>query len=148
MLANITFRIRTLCSMKILLLRGNRLPPGGEMDQKQSRRRTKQLHVPVLPDEIADIKCNAEKCGLSVAAYLRELGLRHHPKSILDANAVLELAKVNGDLGRLGGLLKMWLTNDDRLKTLGKERVVPMINGILEEIKTAQAVLLETARKI
>jgi hypothetical protein len=32
-------------------------------------------------------------------------------KSILDQNSIADLAKVNADQGRLGGLLKLWLTN-------------------------------------
>jgi hypothetical protein len=133
--------------MKILPC-GVRLPPDGYMKKSQSRRRVKQLQVPVLPTEAIDIKRLAAECGLSVAAYLRELGLQYKPKGILDYKAVTELAKVNGDLGRLGGLLKMLLSNDNRLKSAGKDVVVPTIKEILEEIKVTQALLLETARRV
>lgn len=118
------------------------------MKKKPSRQRVQPLKVWALPAEAVAIKGNAANCGLSVSAYLRNLGIHHHPKSILDANNVLELAKVNGDLGRLGGLLKMWLTNDNRLKALGKEQVLPKIHSLLEEISATQALLLETAKKV
>jgi len=85
------------------------------MEKKPSRQRIKLIPVPVLPSEKEEIKTRAKACGMSVAAYLRTLGLNHRPKAVLDAKAVLELAKVNGDLGRLGGLLKMLLTNNERL---------------------------------
>jgi hypothetical protein len=118
------------------------------MKKTQSRRRVKHLRVPALPDEIMEIKRNAAACGLPVAAYLRTLGLHYEPKGILDSNAVIELSKVNGDLGRLGGLLKMWLTNDDRLKALGKEEIKEKINTLLEEIQATQELLFEAAKKV
>jgi len=118
------------------------------MKKKPSRQRVQPLKVWALPDEAVAIKGNAANCGLSVSSYLRTLGLEYKPKGILDNKAVGELAKVNGDLGRLGGLLKMLLTNDERLNAVGKEQITPTINGILEEIKTTQSLLLETARKV
>ena len=118
------------------------------MKKKPSRQRVKQLQVPVLPAEDVAIKRNAANCGLSIAAYLRTLGLEYKPKSILDNKSVGEMVKINGDLGRLGGLLKMLLTNDERLKAIGKEQIMPTINGILEEIKTTQSLLLAAAQKV
>jgi len=37
------------------------------------------------------------------------------PKSleIMDCELIREMARVNGDLGRSGGLLKLWLTYDE-----------------------------------
>ena len=104
------------------------------------------LRVPALPSETAEIKQNAADCGLSVSAYLRNLGLQYKPKGILDYKAVGELVKVNADLGRLGGLLKMWLSNDERLGALNKEALA--INELLQDIQSTQALLLETARKV
>jgi hypothetical protein len=118
------------------------------MDKKASRLRVRRLQVLVLPAEAVAIKSNAANCGLSASAYLRSLGLHYKPKTILDYKAVTEMAKVNGDLGRLGGILKMWLTNDERLKALGKEQVVPKINNLLDEIQSTQGLLLETVKKV
>ena len=118
------------------------------MDNKSSRQRIRRLQVLALPDEAVAIKSHATNCGLSVSAYLRDLGLHYKPKTILDDKAVTQLAKVNGDLGRLGGLLKMWLTNDERLVFLGKEQVVARINSLLDEIQTSQGLLLEAIRKV
>ena len=121
---------------------------GSDMQKKPSRQRVKQLQVPVLATEAETIKSNAAKFGLPVAAYLRTLGLNHQPKTILDSNAVIELAKVNGDLGRLGGLLKMFLTNDEKVKLLGKEQTALKIDALLGEIQSTQALLLETVNKV
>ena len=114
------------------------------MQKKPSRQRVKQLQVPVLASEAETIKSNAAKFGLPVAAYLRTLGLNHQPKTILDSKAVIELAKVNGDLGRLGGLLKLWLTNDEKVKFLGKDQIA----SILDDIQATQTLLFEKVKKV
>ena len=119
-----------------------------EMDKKSSRQRIRRFQVLLLPTEAVAIKSHAANCGVSVSAYLRELGLHYKPKTILDYKAAIQLAKVNGDLGRLGGLLKMWLTNDERLTFLGKEQGVVRINGLLDEIQSTQCLLLELVKKV
>ena len=118
------------------------------MDKKSSRQRIRRLQVLALTDEAVAIKSNAANCGMSVSAYLRDLGLHYKPKTILDYKAAIQLGKVNGDLGRLGGLLKMWLTNDERLKFLGKEQAVARINRLLDEIQSMQGLLLDAIRKV
>ena len=144
MLHNITFLFADARSTTIQPCGASGYRLGGDMQKKPSRQRVKQLQVPVLPSEAEAIKAGAARCGLSVAAYLRNLGLNHHPKTTLDADAVIELAKVNGDLGRLGGLLKMYLTNDEKVKMTGKEQ----IDALLEDIQATQALLFEAARKV
>jgi hypothetical protein len=64
----------------------------------------------VTPAERAEIERLASTTGQSVSSYLRTLGLGYEPKSLLDAERVGELLKACGDLGRLGGLLKLWLS--------------------------------------
>jgi hypothetical protein len=148
MVRTITFLFAEARSTTILPFGATGYRLGDEMEKKPSRQRVKKLQVPILPAEEVAIKRNAGNCGLTVAAYLRTLGLEYRPKTILDNNAVGELVKVNADLGRLGGLLKMLLTNDERLKAIGKEQIMPTINGILEEIKTTQSLLLAAAQKV
>ncbi len=84
---------------------------------------------------------------MSVATYLRNLGLHYKPKGIFDADAVMEMSKVNSDLGRLGGLLKMWLTNNDGWQALAKEQELPNIHTLLHNIQAIQDLLLETVQK-
>jgi hypothetical protein len=78
----------------------------------QARDRNRPLRVVVSAEERALIETRAAATGLSVSAYLRNLGLGFKPHSTLDHAAVLALAKVNADQGRLGGLLKLWLSRD------------------------------------
>jgi len=74
------------------------------------RERLRPLRVVVSIEERAQIETHAKATSMSVSAFLRTLGLGYQPVCTYDAEAVMALAKVAGDQGRLGGLLKMWLT--------------------------------------
>ena len=77
---------------------------------QESRDRNRPLKVVVSGRERAEIETRAAATGLSVSAYLRNLGLGFQPHSTLDQEAILALLKVNADQGRLGGLFKLWLS--------------------------------------
>ncbi len=79
--------------------------------EKPSWPRGHVLKVRVTPAERATIERLAAATGLPVSTYLRTLGIGHQPRSVLDAERVGELLKACGDLGRLGGLLKLWLVD-------------------------------------
>lgn len=74
-----------------------------------TRPRAKPIKVFVSEEERAEIGRLAASANLSLSAYLRAAGLNQRVRSIIDIGAVTELAKVNGDLGRVAGLLKLWL---------------------------------------
>ncbi len=82
---------------------------------EESRDRNRPLKVFVSERERADIETRAAATGLSVSAYLRNLGLGFQPHSTLDHEAILALLKVNADQGRLGGLFKLWLSGQSAL---------------------------------
>jgi len=81
------------------------------MKERQARNRLLPMKVFVTDRERERIEERAKAAGLSVSAYLRTAGLGHPIRSVLDYDAVRDLAKVNGDQGRLGGLLKLWLVD-------------------------------------
>lgn len=99
-------------------------------ETKQPTRKARQLRVPVLPGEEAAIKKMAASAGLPVAAYLRNVGLGYQVRGILDNKRVEELARINGDLGRLGGLLKLWLTDDPRTAQFGESTIRALLSKI------------------
>ena len=68
------------------------------------------LRVVVSDDERTKIAASAALTRLSVSAYLRRVGLAYEPKTALDHERVRDLIRVRGDIGRVGGLLKLWLT--------------------------------------
>jgi len=99
---------------------------------KQGQRRSHHLRVPVLATEKEVIEANAAKAGLSVASYLRRVGQGYTPNSVIDYQRVMELGKINGDLGRLGGLLKLWLSNDERVDFIGSDTIRAALKKIEE----------------
>jgi hypothetical protein len=110
---------------------------------QETRDRRRQLRVVVSASERSRIEDRARSAGLSVSAYLRTAGLCHPIRSTLDHAAVMELAKVNGDQARLGGLLKLWLT--DRAGVGASEIEVRLL---LERIAELQGRLAEIAGRV
>lgn len=120
--------------------------PGSELTLKTA----KQIRVPVLPSDEQIIKDKAKLLRLSTADYLRKLGLGYEPRGTVDMHAVTELAKVNGDQGRLGGLLKLWLTDDEKVSAAGDDpqglRIE--ISELLKQILACQVELQSVMRRI
>ncbi|MBV4452485.1 MULTISPECIES: plasmid mobilization protein [Pseudomonas] len=82
---------------------------GGTKEKAPARRRGRPIEVWVTDEEKAAIKERADEAGISRSGYLRALGLNTPIRTVVDLTAVADLAKVNGDLGRVAGLLKLWL---------------------------------------
>lgn len=81
-----------------------------ESEQKpRPRRELPPIKVWVSAEERAAIQERANQTGLSLSAYLLAVGMNTPIRSVVDLAAVTDLAKVNGDLGRVAGLLKFWL---------------------------------------
>jgi len=106
--------------------------------QGETRKHGKHLRVPVLPSEEKIIKENAANVSLTVAEYLRRLSLGYEIKSTLDSKYVLQLVKVNADQGRLGGLLKLWLTDAPKLATLDTAWTPGVVRALLKRIEANQ----------
>jgi hypothetical protein len=109
-----------------------------EKPHPATRKSSTPIKVYCRPDEKRQIKRQADAAGLSVAAYLRNAGLGYEIHGMLDYRCVEDLARVNGDLGRMGGLLKLWLTNDERIMKFGPVRVRAMILRLLAKIEGNQ----------
>lgn len=105
------------------------------------RRRRKRLMLSVwaLPEEKAIVDGRAKEQGLSTSSYLLRLGMGSEPQTMLDRESVQTLAKLNGDQGRLGGLLKLLLTNEDKLRRAGnRATLVAQIQTLLLDLKEVQ----------
>lgn len=113
-----------------------------------TRKHGRHLRVPVLPEEEAAIKAQANAADLSIAEYLRRVALGHEVRSTIDQRHVGELAKINADQGRLGGLLKLWLTNDEKLRCYDAEQLRQTILGVLDQIQATQRSMLEAVQRL
>jgi hypothetical protein len=120
------------------------------MEKEQTRKRVKHLRVPVLPEEENAIKEQAKKAGMSIAAYLRAVGLGYRIKGIVDLEQIQKLAKINGDQGRLGGLLKLWLTDDEKVAKFGESTICALLDRIYktqDELTEVMTTILEKNRR-
>jgi hypothetical protein len=72
---------------------------------------TKKPHIKayVSPEEYELVAGQAARASLSISAFVKAVCLGYEVKSTIDQDAVLALAKINADLGRLGGLFKQAL---------------------------------------
>jgi hypothetical protein len=111
--------------------------------KREPRSRVLPMKVFVTDAERARIEERAKIAGLSVSAYLRAAGLNQPIRSVLDHNAVCELAKVNGDQGRLGGLLKLWL-----MERAGQGAPAIEVRRVLDRIGETQAQLADIAGRV
>jgi hypothetical protein len=116
----------------------------GNEAKPNSGRRTHHLRVPVFPAEKALIEAQARRAGMSVARFLREVGQGYRIGGVVDCAQVRELARINGDLGRLGGLLKLWLTNDERTAEFGEAT----LRALLARIEATQDQMGQVMLKI
>lgn len=125
------------------------MPKQKPSDQKRvTRKDSPPLKVYCLPDEKEQIQANARAVGLSVSTFLLRVGAGYEVKSTLDSKLVAELAKVNADLGRLGGLLKLWLTDDKKLAVAGSVWSQGTVRALLKRLEDTQAAMLETVRRV
>ncbi len=108
---------------------------------KDTRRTTTPINVWCLPAEREELERLAKMAGLSMSTYLREVGTGYQPRSVVDYDQVAIMTRANADLNRLGGLLKMWLTNEERL---APEQVTQLVKDISE----GSQILLQAAKKV
>ncbi|WP_413730198.1 MULTISPECIES: conjugal transfer transcriptional regulator TraJ [unclassified Shewanella] len=95
-----------------------------------TRKSSTPIKVYCLPEEKEHIEVQAKRAGMSAARYLREVGQGYKIKGVVDFEQVRELARINGDLGRLGGLLKLWLTDDVRTAQFGQSTILAVLSKL------------------
>jgi hypothetical protein len=74
----------------------------------------------------------------SASSYLRRLGLAMPVESTIDQHAILDLVKINADLGRFGGLIKMWLTTNANFQSLGAQGLQRKLESTLSDVRLLQ----------
>lgn len=111
---------------------------------KISRKTCPPIKVYCLPEDRAQIKANAESVGLTLSTYLLNVGVGYKVESIIDQREVMKLLAINGDLGRLGGLIKLWLTNDERVAMVGATTLFK----VLARIEANQKALMNISKTV
>ena len=54
--------------------------------------------------------------GLTISRYLRDLAMNYPVTCIVDQKAAIDMLKIAGDIGILGGLFKNWLVGNEESK--------------------------------
>lgn len=107
------------------------------IERYDTRDRDRPLKVFVSDSERAFIVESAYTAGMSVSMYLRVTGMHGRPKSALDNKRIIDLIKVAGDLGRMGGLLKLWLSDraDEGASAVEVRQVLHQIEDLLPRLR-------------
>ena len=106
------------------------------------KRRIPFIKIYLNSNDKKRIAQEARECGMSMSAYARSLATGGRPASRLELADMDKVMKIHADLGRIGGLLKMTLTNDERLNDMGREMGIATIDGALVDIRATSAKLL------
>ena len=123
------------------------MPPKRRKEKEEIR--SKLLPIRVNENELKIIAAKAESHGISTSTYLRNLGMNYPIKTIIDEKAAASLLKTNSDLGRLGGLFKMWMNrNSEDKENFSDQRTYKNIDELVDEIERIQKILKSEAMKI
>lgn len=120
---------------------GGRNERSEKLGMKKPKRHDNVIRVPVLPHERRAIEENAAAAGLPLAVYLRKVGMGMPIRPVIDLENIVELSKINADQGRLGGLLKLWLTDKK------KDGLEIDIRKLLRQIEKIQKLFLNVLEK-
>lgn len=117
---------------------------GTPADPDKSRvNRQKPVKVYVSDTDRAALEERAAAGGLSLSAYLLAAGLNHPIRATADTQAVADLVKVAADLGRLGGLLKLWLA-----ERRGEGAPPVAVDRVLGETRALQQRMLKLTSQV
>ncbi len=120
-----------------------------QSDGKNEKRGKSAIRVYCTLDERHTIETNASKYRKSLSQYLRTLGMGMvFTHSVDNVEQVKTLARINADLGRLGGLLKALLTNDERVRGRSGEEIAALTRETLEKIGKNQTQMHELLRGV
>jgi len=97
------------------------------------------FRVYVTPEEKQHILTSARDCRMSMSAFCRNLALGAMPTSKQDLAQIDNIVKATTDLNRLGNLMKMLLTNTERLQDMRGDMGTATIDGVLVDIRFAVA---------
>ena len=121
---------------------------GASNMMNEKAKRIYHIDTRLTKQEFDTIKFKAAATGVSASEYLRSLGCNYPLKSMVDQLAVDELIQTRSDLGRVGGLFKKWLSDQEgRSATLGS-RSYEDINKIVEDLESKQEILLDAAKQL
>lgn len=100
-------------------------------DDKSNR--TERITVRFTKEEKQIIDDLADSVSVAPSAYLRAAGLNQRITSMVDLETMRQMRKASTDMARIGNLLKMLMTNKEKVK--GHESNVQKLIADFEEAK-------------
>jgi len=119
-----------------------------EKMQTKNTKRTKHIDSRLTEEEYNIISEKAKNTGLSNSKYIRNLAMNYPIKSAVDQRALSELVKCKADLGRLGGLFKLWLESENGTWGDLGDRRYEDISDWVDGLMAKEDELLQIARKL
>lgn len=101
-------------------------------------------------EEYETIKFKAKSTGVSASEYLRSVGIGYPLASKVDQLAIDQLLRAKADLGRLGGLFKLWLTSNEDYKEAAQigSRNYENIDKLVSDIEEYEKKLVDIAKQM
>ena len=118
------------------------------LEHSGNRKDTLPIKVFCNPAERELIVAKAGQCGLSASNFLRNVGLGIGIVSAVDHQKIDELVRINGDLGRLGGLLKLWLQSKDLEISTVKRVCQGQLQETLSLVRANQALIEAVIKQV
>lgn len=102
----------------------------------------KVLKTYLTPEEHEQVAAMAKQAGISLSTFAKRVCLGQELRSRTDQETVMALLKANADLGRLGGLFKMGLSDGSA------GRMAAEFRYILRRIEKSQAEVIKICRTV
>ncbi len=93
-------------------------------------------------EEYENIKKLSSQAGLSISSFIKKVCLGQKIQTSVDYEAYLAMLKVNADLGRVGGLLKLAISNGIAGKQTGD------FKALLRDIERKQNILTSQCKAV
>ena len=113
-----------------------------ESTKSQTAKRDRTMRFRATEEEAREIEQRAASTGMGVSGYVRAAALNHPVRSVYDLKAVAELGRINGDLGWVAGLLKLWLA-----ERRGQGAPATDVERMMSEFRTLQTELSRMMRQ-
>jgi hypothetical protein len=97
------------------------------------------LKTYLTPEEYSAVQASARRAGLSLSTFSKRVCMGTPVPSLEHQEARLELRRIKGDLGKLGGLIKQALAN-------GEDR--GLVHRLLHELDARQRELRDAVARI
>ena len=112
----------------------------GGRRKKDAKEKMSGLSVWLTPADREKVDALAEKAGVSASAYLRAAGLKQRLRSRFDAEAIMELVKLRGQIEEVV----------EALGTLagGESKVAGQGARVVEAVTAAQEILRQIDRQL